>query len=274
MWWGIRIFAAMRAGLPVRAGLPGMQLLTVAVFVLSTLPGLTRADTIRLRADQWCPFNCTPGSLAPGFMVELAREALAPFGHRIDYANLSWSRSQSQVLAGEINGIIGTDPDEVPDLIFAPPLGQYQEVLVFRTGEARPVTTPEDLQDLRLGALQGYEYNDLLQDYVTAHQSDATRVQLLSGENGVNRNLRKLLNHRIDVVLGESSVLRYALHAGALRDRVDLLPLPEEPSPLYIGFSPALDSSHRYVAQLREGIKRLKHTGRYDQIMARYGLVE
>lgn len=277
MWWGIRVFAA------VRAGRRGMSLLTLAVFVFSILSGLigfsgaagmARADVIRLRADQWCPFNCIPGSLAPGFMIELAREALAPFGHQIDYANLSWARSQVQVQTGEINGLIGTDDYEMPDLIFGPPLGQYQEALVFRTDEARPVTTPEDLQGLRLGALQGYEYNDLLQEYVTTHQSDATRVQLLSGENRINRNLRKLLNHRVDVLLGEYSVLLYALHTQALRDRVDLILLPEEASPLYIGFSPALDSSPLYAAQLSAGIRRLKHTGRYDQIMARYGLVD
>lgn len=262
--WVIRFLTAAPLGRGLILGL---------LLSLSGIGSLARADVIQLRADRWCPFNCTPDSHAPGFMIELTREALAPFGHTVQYANLSWSRSLAQVQSGEINGIIGTDPDEVTDLIFSPPLGRYQEAMAFRRGETRKITTLQDLQDLRLGAIQDYEYSDALSAYIASNKADPTRVQLLSGENGIGRNLRKLLAHRIDLLLEEHSVLLHAISTHGLHDEIDIV-LYDEMSALHIGFSPALESSHLYVAQLSTGLARLKHTGRYYEIMARYGLME
>lgn len=230
-----------------------------------------RADVIELRADQWCPFNCVPDSSAPGFMVELAREALAPFGHEVRYANLNWSRSLAEVRVGTVNGVIGTDTDESPDLVFGAPLAKYQEAAVFRRNEARPIATPQDLQGLRLGGIQDYDYAAALLDYIESNKTDPTQVQLLSGDNGLHRNLQKLLNHRIDLILEERSVLLHALNALGLRDQVDVI-AQEAVTPLYIGFSPALDSSALYASQLSQGLERLKLSGRYDEILTRYGL--
>jgi len=230
-----------------------------------------RADVIELRADHWCPFNCAPGSAYPGFLVELTREALSPFGHELRYANLSWSRSIAMVQSGAINGIIGTDPDEVTDLIFSIPLGQYQEAMAFRRGEAREITGLQDLEGLRLGGIQDYEYSAALNTYIADYQTDPARVQLLTGENGLRRNLRKLLAHRIDLVLEEYSVLRFAIKNALMEDQIDII-RHQKPSVLHIGFSPALESSHLYVRQLAEGIAQLRSTGRYGEILARYGL--
>lgn len=278
--WVIRYFTAVLPALPLAPGLVARlagrlagRLMLGLMLGLAAPAGMARADVIQLRADRWCPFNCTPGSPAPGFMVELVSEALAPFGHKVHYANLGWSRSLAQVHNGEINGVIGTDPDEASDLIFSPPLGQYQEALAFRRGETLTVTTPQDLQALRLGAVQDYEYSDAINDYITEHKNHSHHVQLLTGENSLNRNLRKLLTHRIDVLLEEHSVLLFALKAEGMRDQVEIIPQGEV-NLLYIGFSPALESSHLYVTQLHHGLTRLKHTGRYDQILARYGLME
>lgn len=156
-----------------------------------------RADVIELRADPWCPFNCTPGSAAPGFMVELTREALAPFGHEVRYAQLNWSRSLVQVRSGEI--------------------------------------------------------------------------QLLSGNDALARNLRKLLAGRIDVMVEEHSALLYQLQQLGLQDQVVLLPHAQSSS-LHIGFSPRHPRSALYVRQMEQGLAELRRSGRYRAILARYGL--
>jgi polar amino acid transport system substrate-binding protein len=51
---------------------------------------VARADTITLHADEWCPYNCAPGSGMPGYAVEVAREVFEQAGHRLDYGLLSW----------------------------------------------------------------------------------------------------------------------------------------------------------------------------------------
>ena len=57
----------------------------ISVLAVSLLCSAAKADVIDLRADEWCPFNCEAGSENPGFMVEIAREALALYGHDVGY---------------------------------------------------------------------------------------------------------------------------------------------------------------------------------------------
>lgn len=206
-------------------------------------------------------------------LVELTREALAPFGHEIRYALLNRSRSLVQVQAGEINAILGTRPEEHPELLFGPPLGHSQEALGFRSGEAQQVSAPQELQELRLGALRDQGYSEDFATYLGRNKNDPTRVQLLVGADGLKRNLKKLLNDRIDLVLEERAVLLHTLKRRRLRRQVEVVTLPGQ-IPLHIGFAPGLDSSARYIAQLQEGLERLKHAGRYGEILARYGLEE
>ena len=231
-----------------------------------------RADVIELRADPWCPFNCTPGSAAPGFMVELAREALAPFGHEVRYAQLNWSRSLVKVRSGEITGLIGTDPSEVPELIFSPPLGQSQEALGFRRGELREITRISELAGLRLGATRDYDYytTEVLAQ-IAARSPEPGEIQLLSGNDALARNLRKLLAGRIDVMVEEHSALLYQLQQQGLQDQVVLLPHAQS-SPLHIGFSPRHPRPAFYVRQMEQGLATLRRSGRYRAILARYGL--
>lgn len=232
-----------------------------------------RADVIELRAHHWCPYHCRPGSDLPGLLVDLTREALAPFGHEINYALLNRSRSLAQVYAGEINGILGTHPGEHPELLFAPALAHSQEALGFRSGEARQVSDPQELQGLRLGALQDQGYSEGFAAYLGRNKTEPTRVQLLAGEDGLQRNLKKLLNDRIDLVLEDRAVLLHMLKRQRLRRQVEVVTLPGQ-IPLHIGFAPGLDSSARYIAQLQEGLERLRHSGRYGEILARYGVEE
>jgi polar amino acid transport system substrate-binding protein len=260
--WVIRFLTAALPALSVILwGLAGVGLLG------SAQPA--RADIIELRADHWCPFNCSPDSPRPGLMVELAREALALFGHEVRYANLSWSRSLTLVQIGAVNGIIGPDLYKISDLIFSAPMILQQEALAFRGGEARPITATQDLEGLQLGASQDYRHAAGLAQYIAQHKSDPTRVQLLSGEDGAGRNLRKLMNHRIDLVLEERSVLIYTARSLGLSDQVEILPYGEVGA-LHIGFSSALESSHLYARQFNAGLVQLQQSGRYQEILASY----
>ena len=194
-----------------------------------------RADVIELRADPWCPFNCTPGSAAPGFMVELAHEALAPFGHEVRYAQLNWSRSLVKVRSGEITRI-------------------------------------SELAGLRLGATRDYDYytTEVLAQ-IAARSPEPGEIQLLSGNDALARNLRKLLAGRIDVMVEEHSALLYQLQQQGLQDQVVLLPHAQS-SPLHIGFSPRHPRPAFYVRQMEQGLATLRRSGRYRAILARYGL--
>lgn len=229
------------------------------------------ADTIVLGADPWCPYNCDPGADRPGYMVELAREALAPYGHTVTYRTVAWARALAQTETGEINGVIGAVPDEAPHFVFGPPMGTYEDTVVFRRGEVRDPSDREAIEGLRVGAINGYEYYGPISEYIDEHRNDRRLVQYASGDQALVTNLRKLVAGRLDIVAEVRAVLDYNIAEMGLRDELEIVETSTD-SDIFIAFSPALASSEDYARQLSEGIERLRQSGRYAEILGSYGL--
>ena len=53
------------------------------LFVLLTASTFSNWDEIILVADEWCPYNCTPGENKQGYIVEIAKHALESEGHKV-----------------------------------------------------------------------------------------------------------------------------------------------------------------------------------------------
>ena len=75
-------------------------------------------ETISLRADAWCPYTCDPGAAKPGFMIEIAKMALEPAGHKVDYKVLNWARAITETRKGKFTAIVGAAKDDAPDFIY------------------------------------------------------------------------------------------------------------------------------------------------------------
>ncbi len=234
------------------------------------LPVAAPADTIVLSADEWCPYNCVPGSNRPGFMVEIAQEALEPYGHTIDYQTLNWARSLHRAELGEINGVIGAIPEEAPTFVFGPPLGIYGNVVAFRRGEAVDLGSLGSGSALRIGAINGYEYDGAVNDYIKANADDRSIVQYMAGDDALQKNIKKLVAGRLDMVAEVRSVLEYTLQQLDMADQVEIVG-PKEQGEIFIAFSPALSSSRVYAEQLATGVERLRASGRLDEILEAYG---
>lgn len=240
---------------------------------LAILLGTTSAfsDTIVLGADPWCPYNCEPGSDRPGYMVEVAREALEPFGHTVEYKGIAWARALAQAEAGQIHGVIGAVPEEAPGFVFGPAIGTYEDTVVFRAGEAVDVEDPAALEGLRVGAINGYEYYGPVSDYINENREDRDLVQYASGDDALMTNLRKLVAGRLDIVAEVRAVLDYSIAQLDRQDEFEVIET-EDADDIFIAFSPALESSQLYADQLAQGVARLIESGRYDEILASYGL--
>ena len=195
----------------------------------------------------------------------------------IDIQNASSFDEVRAILQGrdsvlDLDGIIGTDETESPDLVFGPVLGHYREAVAFRPGETSAIDTTEALDNLRVGGIAGYEYSDAVAAYVSAHQGTAL-VQLLSGDTALEQNLRKLLAGRVDLVPEERSVLAYNLAQMDIATDVEIV-LHEDIEELFIAFSPNLETSEIYARQLRQGVQDMHASGRIAEIMRKYGVTE
>lgn len=88
------------------------------ICALLFFPCAVQADTIRIKADEWCPFNCLPDTDSKGYMIELAEKIFEKAGHRIKYEVMPWSRSIDHARKGKIEAIAGATKGEVPTFIF------------------------------------------------------------------------------------------------------------------------------------------------------------
>ena len=83
-----------------------MVVLGLALAVLSPV-ATAGAETLTLVADEWCPYNCTPGDEKPGFLVEIVKKVFEPQGFTVDYKIVPWARAIRDTRAGRYSAILG-----------------------------------------------------------------------------------------------------------------------------------------------------------------------
>jgi len=250
----------MKTGLKLVTFLCGLSMAAAAV-----------AESVSIRADTWCPYNCEPGSEKPGYMIELLEAALEPHGHSIDYQNMNWVRSIAMAKTGQITGVVGASEEEVPGFRLSPELGVWDLAIAVRKGEAVDMTSDTPFRGRTIGAIRGYEYGGIITAYIEEHTADNTIVQLVGGETPLESNLRKLASGRVDMVPDDAAVLRYTIASLGLQDEFELISV-DEPSSLYAAFSPELEISVSLAAQLETAVSEMRADGRLASILAKYGL--
>ncbi|MBD8527786.1 substrate-binding periplasmic protein [Pseudomarimonas arenosa] len=234
--------------------------------------GTAQAATISIVADEWCPYNCEPGSDKPGFMIEIAEKTLGAAGHTIDYKNMPWSRAIDEARKGKFDAIVGAAKDDAPDFTYpAEPLGLSGSIFVVRKGEAWRYAGLDSLAGHAIGVIQDYSYDDELDQYIEANAKDSAKVQVAAGETALETNIKKLEAKRIDALVEDQSVLNYALAQAGKSGAFDLAGKLSD-AEIYIAFSPAKKESAEYAKILSEGLAKLRASGELKQILAKYGL--
>jgi polar amino acid transport system substrate-binding protein len=238
---------------------------------LAVVAAPASAEVIIMAADVWCPYNCQPGAERPGFAIEMAKAILEPQGRKVEYAVIPWARTLEEVRAGKIAIAIGAGPSDNRGLRFGKEsIGAPANVLIVRKGESFAYTGPESLKGKRLGAIRDYTYDEKLDAYIAANpQGDA--VQLTSGEDAVQQNLRKLLGGRVDAVVESTDVTKYTLAQLGLTDKVEILPQGEA-SPVYLAVSAQWPNAEALIEALDKGVAQMRADGRLAAILAKYGV--
>ncbi|MBU1283401.1 substrate-binding periplasmic protein [Pseudomonas sp. NPDC079086] len=235
--------------------------------------GWARAETLVIAGDIWCPVNCQPGSERPGIFVELAREIFAESGIEVQYQALNWARTLQQVRRGQLNAAIGAGVEDAPDFLFgATPVASSRNCFFTLPDSTWRFTGTASLAGQRLGVINDYSYGDELNTYIALHHGDSERIQIAAGDTALTLNIGKLMHGRVDVVLENAWVMQAMLasqgQAGGLREAGCRTP----DVPIYLAFSPALESSPRYLALFEQGVQRYRANGRLQALLAAYGV--
>lgn len=252
-----------------RRGLVRAAWAAVAAAGLLSAPAL--ADTITIRADEWCPYTCEPKADKPGYLIEIAKRVFEPAGHKVDYRLLPWPRAVSEVRNGAYNAIAGGGAD-TPGFTLSKPMGEAVAEFAFRKGEKIDYKGPDSLKTLRLGAPAGVvSWGAGLDEYIAAHMDDPRRVDLAGGEDAYEVNLKKLLAKHVDVIVDYGNVLGWLTRRLGVAGKIETLAVLTEDD-VYIAFAPGNAKSADYAALLGQGVANLRASGELAKILARYGL--
>jgi polar amino acid transport system substrate-binding protein len=244
--------------------------LVVALAVLSSMAP-ARAETITLVADEWCPYNCTPGDEKPGFLIEIAKRVFEPHGFSVDYRIVPWARAIRDTRAGRYSGIIGAIRSEAPDFLYPEDTGFHAGTQAFvKSGDAWQYAGPKSLEDATLGVILDYSYGDTADKYIAQHRSDTKRVQLSTGEDALEKNVAKLQQGRVSVVLEDPAVMRYFLDKTEQADAVAVAGVLED-TEVFIAFGPKEPHALEHARMLSDGMRRMRESGEFARILARYG---
>ena len=246
--------------------------ITVCLVLTFITIGVAAAATITLRADSWPPYNDEPNSAKPGYLIEIAELVFAAKGHKIDYQLMPWTRCLDSVRQGTYDAAVGTDKSESPDFVFSDEgLGYNASGFFVKKGNNWKYSGIDSLKQVRLGIIDGYGYFDQLTDYIN-DKANAKKLFAATGDDALPKLLKMLAAGRIDAIVENLNVMNLAIEEGGYKGAIVSAGDVEEKTMLYLGFSPAKESSKEYARILSDGIQELRQSGKLQEILSRYGL--
>ncbi len=246
---------------------------SLVAFFLGVLAGAAAAETLRLRADSWMPFNGDPAAEQPGLAVEVVRAIFVPRGIAVDYQTMSWPASLAAAVAGEIEGVIGANTKETAGLVRpAEAIGLPRIGFFVRKGSTWRFANVPALRSIRMGALEAYSYWDTLDRYIEAHVG--AEVIMYAGEGGLNRAIADLDAGRIDVMPETAAVFIWNLKTAGRQPADFPIVYLHEGDPIFVAFTAMGDAGHRYARIFDQGMMELRRSGEFTRLLQRYSLTD
>jgi len=208
-----------------------------------------------------------------GYAFELLQSIYGPAGYTIDLVVAPRIRCLHEVHEGRITGIIGTSPDEAPELTFP-----RESIGIFRP---RFFTFPESrwtyrgldsLRDVRLGVSQGYSYAPDLDRYIQ-QQAQSERLLFSKGESSLEHLFAALRDGKIDVFIENLQTHEaFAKLRSPGKDPLRIAGVLAVDHPLYVAFNPAAANRDDLAMRYDRRITKLRRDGALDMLLARYEL--
>ncbi len=234
-----------------------------------------------LAADEWCPYNCEPGSAKPGYVIELAKIIFEKKGYEVDYKMMPWEQAKSDALQGKMSGAIGMDKEEGEETEKKDdPSGkkkfQYPQneitvntscffVLTENKWQFDPENPDKSLAALggKVGIAQGYAFD--LRDTLLKKNM----LVEIGGTSPLKELMVMLLEGKIKALIDDRNVVTYKAYSMKCARKLQSAGIAEEPAKLYIGFCPDCKAE---AAVFSQGLDELRASGKLKTVLSNYYL--
>ncbi len=224
------------------------------------------AESIRLTNGEWQPF-LSKDVPHHGFASHIVTEAFGLVGVEVEYGFFPWSRAMKLAREGVWGGtaVWGTSEERLQNFHFTDAVVPATYVFFHLKTTAFDWDDYDDLGDLKVGGTVEYHYSDT---FAAAEAAGVFRtIRGRSDEVG----LKNLLKGRIDVFPGEVMVtyeqirhtfseLEAALFTHHKKSIID--------KPMFVLLNKDVPGNERMRDLFNNGLRQLKASGRYDQIIA------
>jgi polar amino acid transport system substrate-binding protein len=223
--------------------------------------------------DPWPPFHYEDvgGELA-GFDVALLHAMTTEAGCELRFERDSWGALLGKLREGRLDLLTGatSTEDRREFALFSAPIRREEFALYVRAGEASAwrADAPGELmeQGFRLGVIDAYVYDDLIERILTAPVYTEQVVYAHFGEALGGMLLDDEIDGFVENVYAAASIIRRL----GLSESITRHPLRlGEGTDVHIMYSKASVSAEQ-VAQLDAALQRLKDSGRYEALRVQY----
>ena len=224
------------------------------------------SKTIRLTNGEWQPF-LSKDVPHHGFASHIVTEAFALVGVEVEYGFFPWKRSMKLAREGTWDGsaIWGTSEERLQNFHFTDAVVPTTYVFFHLKTTAFDWDDYDDLSDLKVGGTVEYYYSDAFE------AAEAAGVFRTVRGRSDEVSLKNLLKGRIDVFPGAVMVTYEQIRDTFSEQEAALFTHHAKPiadKPLFVLLAKVVPGSERMRDLFNEGLRQLKASGRYDQIIA------
>lgn len=233
--------------------------------MLSLFAQADKNNLIRIRADEWCPYNCSKDRKEPGYVLEIFEYMAKKFQYKIDYEVMPWSRSLSDARDGKIESVIGAIDGDKDGLIFTEAIGNDTDCIYGLSG--KPVKSVEDLHQFdSIGTVIDYVYQQDMMNWMTKNSS---KIQSVAGTNPLSSNIKKVLAGRISAFIENQAVADYYLKENSEYSKIKNIGCLTGDL-VYVGFSKKNPLAPTMVKHFNLTLFELRKTGKLKKILDKY----
>lgn len=240
------------------------------IFLFSFIsPSFALPSEISIAADLWCPYTCQPDG-KEGILIEIARAAFKPHNIEVKYRFIPWAKARSETEKGLHNAIIGAfESDAVGFILPSTPILFGTNGFFTLNTSSWQYSGIDSLKDISLGVIEGYSYGSPVDEYVKSNSS-SSRIQISTGTDALRKNLSKLVNKKVDVILDEPRVVRYEWKALGLNQSELRRAGVYGKEGIWIAFSPRRTESEELAKIFSLELEKLNQNGEVEKIIDRY----
>ena len=227
---------------------------------------------IKIVADPWCPYTCDAKSDKPGYLIDIVKAAFKGSAYEPEYEVVAWARALKDTRDGKFHAIAGTYEIDKEGLLMGPSLGKSQSCFYGKKATAWKYEGIPSLSKVSVGSVIGYTYDTAVDEYLEKNKDNPKLVQMISGDSPLPQNLKKLEAGRIQILIENKSVIAWELTSTNSKQDVESKGCVDS-TDVFVSFSAKHPEGKALVKAFEEGVKRIRASGEYDQILKKYGLL-